>query len=193
MPLRRGWQGGGVAYASGGGDPWKAETACASGGRAAALQSPRLAAAQRRRSRLLPVARDAPRGCLRTEPAPTRPRAPRAPPESEGESVVRRTAVPRPRSGQRLRDKLLEAAAEAAPGPGPSYTWRRYLMLLLFTLTSASNAVQWIQFAIITEPVMRFYGVSADDVNWTSMIYMVTYVPLVFPAAWLLDRMVIHI
>ncbi|GLH04614.1 Putative MFS-type transporter C09D4.1 [Gryllus bimaculatus] len=62
-------------------------------------------------------------------------------------------------------------------------------MLLLFTLTSASNAVQWIQFAIITEPVMRFYGVSADDVNWTSMIYMVTYVPLVFPAAWLLDRM----
>ncbi|KAK7873086.1 hypothetical protein R5R35_000367 [Gryllus longicercus] len=62
-------------------------------------------------------------------------------------------------------------------------------MLLLFTFTSASNAVQWIQFAIITEPVMRFYGVSADDVNWTSMIYMVTYVPLVFPAAWLLDRM----
>lgn len=66
---------------------------------------------------------------------------------------------------------------------------RRWVMLLIFVLYSMSSAMQWIQYSIITNIVVKFYGVSAQAVNWTSMIYMITYIPLIFPASWFLDKM----
>lgn len=69
------------------------------------------------------------------------------------------------------------------------YKWR-WVMLLIFVLYSMSNAMQWIQYSIISNIVTRFYGVDSVAVNWTSMIYMITYVPLIFPASWFLDKMV---
>ncbi|XP_021923884.1 uncharacterized MFS-type transporter C09D4.1 isoform X2 [Zootermopsis nevadensis] len=68
------------------------------------------------------------------------------------------------------------------------YKWR-WVMLLIFVLYSMSNAMQWIQYSIISNIVTRFYGVDSVAVNWTSMIYMITYVPLIFPASWFLDKM----
>ncbi|XP_068085822.1 uncharacterized MFS-type transporter C09D4.1 isoform X3 [Anabrus simplex] len=65
---------------------------------------------------------------------------------------------------------------------------RRWLMLALFVLTSSANASHWLQYSIITNIMMRFYGVSSLAINWTSMVYMAAYIPLVFPASWLLDR-----
>lgn len=65
---------------------------------------------------------------------------------------------------------------------------RRWVMLLLFCLTSALNAFHWIQYSSIANVVMRYYDVSAIYVNWSSMIYMAVYVPLVFPATWLLEK-----
>ncbi|XP_009985347.1 PREDICTED: feline leukemia virus subgroup C receptor-related protein 2, partial [Tauraco erythrolophus] len=35
---------------------------------------------------------------------------------------------------------------------------------------------------------MRFYGVSSLAIDWLSMSYMLTYIPLLFPIAWLLDK-----
>ncbi|XP_030070327.1 choline/ethanolamine transporter FLVCR2 [Microcaecilia unicolor] len=35
---------------------------------------------------------------------------------------------------------------------------------------------------------MRFYGASALAIDWMSMSYMCTYIPLLFPVAWLLER-----
>jgi FLVCR family feline leukemia virus subgroup C receptor-related protein len=67
---------------------------------------------------------------------------------------------------------------------------RRWVILLIFVFYSMSNAMQWIQYSIISNIVTRFYGVDSLAVNWTSMIYMITYVPLIFPASWFLDRMV---
>lgn len=36
----------------------------------------------------------------------------------------------------------------------------------------------------------RYYGISSSWVDWTSMIYMILYIPLVFPGSWLLDKLV---
>ncbi|KOC64839.1 putative MFS-type transporter C09D4.1 [Habropoda laboriosa] len=59
---------------------------------------------------------------------------------------------------------------------------------MIFVLYSASNAMQWIQYSIIANIVMFYYQVSDMMVDMTSLIYMITYIPLIFPASYLLDR-----
>ncbi|XP_040920690.1 feline leukemia virus subgroup C receptor-related protein 1 [Toxotes jaculatrix] len=66
--------------------------------------------------------------------------------------------------------------------------WRRFAVLAVFSLYSLVNAFQWIQYSIITNVFTRYYGVNNDKVDWLSIVYMVAYVPLIFPATWLLDR-----
>jgi len=67
---------------------------------------------------------------------------------------------------------------------------RRWLMLAIFILCSTANSMHWLQYSIIANIMMRFYQVSSTAINWTSMIYMACYIPLVFPASWVLDRKV---
>lgn len=69
-------------------------------------------------------------------------------------------------------------------------TGRRWVILALFVVYSASNSMQWTQYTIINDIVVGYYGVDSTLVSWTSMVYMVTYVPLIFPASWLLDKTV---
>lgn len=38
--------------------------------------------------------------------------------------------------------------------------------------------------------IYRYYQVSDTWINWTSMIFMIIYIPLIFPASWFLDKMV---
>jgi FLVCR family feline leukemia virus subgroup C receptor-related protein len=64
----------------------------------------------------------------------------------------------------------------------------RWLILGIFVLCSASNAFQWTQLVIITSILEKYYSVSQNKVYWSSMIFMVTYIPLIFPATWLLDK-----
>ncbi|XP_076271537.1 histamine transporter isoform X2 [Rhynchophorus ferrugineus] len=65
----------------------------------------------------------------------------------------------------------------------------RWFILILFVLFSASNAMQWIQYAIINTTIIDYYGVSSDWVNWTSLIFMVLYIPFIFPASYLLEKL----
>uniref|UniRef100_A0A3B3ZXL1 Choline/ethanolamine transporter FLVCR1 n=1 Tax=Periophthalmus magnuspinnatus TaxID=409849 RepID=A0A3B3ZXL1_9GOBI len=65
---------------------------------------------------------------------------------------------------------------------------RRFAVLTVFSLYSLVNAFQWIQYSIITNVFTHFYGVQNSKIDWLSIIYMVAYVPLIFPATWLLDR-----
>lgn len=67
-------------------------------------------------------------------------------------------------------------------------TKKRYLILLLFCLHSMINAAQWIYLSSITNIVSRYYQVDNMAINWTSMIYMVVYIPLIVPASWLFER-----
>lgn len=50
--------------------------------------------------------------------------------------------------------------------------------------------MQWIQYSIIANIVRRYYNVTNFQVDMTSMIYMITYIPLIFPASYLLDKLV---
>ena len=46
------------------------------------------------------------------------------------------------------------------------------------------------QLVIITNILEKYYGVPTLAVSWTSMIFMVTYIPLIFPASWFLQKKV---
>ncbi|KAK0180912.1 hypothetical protein PV327_003243 [Microctonus hyperodae] len=65
---------------------------------------------------------------------------------------------------------------------------KRWLILGIFVVYSASNAMQWIQYSIISNIVTEYYHVSGFAVDMTSMIYMITYIPFIFPASYVLDK-----
>lgn len=65
---------------------------------------------------------------------------------------------------------------------------RRFAVLAIFSLYSLVNAFQWIQYSIITNVFTKFYSVENAMIDWLSVVYMVAYIPLIFPATWLLDR-----
>uniref|UniRef100_A0A914H242 Major facilitator superfamily (MFS) profile domain-containing protein n=1 Tax=Globodera rostochiensis TaxID=31243 RepID=A0A914H242_GLORO len=65
---------------------------------------------------------------------------------------------------------------------------KRYAILGMFILLSASNAMQWIEYSIIAHIISAYYGVSYSAVDWTSMIYMLTYMILMFPGSWFLEK-----
>lgn len=74
-------------------------------------------------------------------------------------------------------------------GSYKAYT-KRWFILGLFVMYSSSNAFHWIQYSIINNIISRYYGVEAWMVDWCSMIYMVVYIPLIFPASWYLQKQV---
>ncbi|KAM4690010.1 choline/ethanolamine transporter FLVCR2 isoform 3-T3 [Rhinophrynus dorsalis] len=64
---------------------------------------------------------------------------------------------------------------------------RRWVIVLLFSAYSLCNAFQWLQYGIISNIFMGYYGVGSLAIDWLSMSYMLAYIPLLFPVAWLLD------
>ncbi|CAL4069882.1 unnamed protein product, partial [Meganyctiphanes norvegica] len=63
----------------------------------------------------------------------------------------------------------------------------RWVMLCIFVVFSMSNAFQWIQYSIITHIISDYYDVPSTTVDWLSMLFMITYIPLIFPATWFLQ------
>lgn len=80
-----------------------------------------------------------------------------------------------------------EGGGHEAPQPTRLYH-RRWLIVLLFSSYSLSNSYQWIQYSIISNIFMKFYNIDTFTIDWMSMIFMLTYIPLVFPVTWLLDK-----
>ncbi|XP_070843771.1 heme transporter FLVCR1 [Chaetodon trifascialis] len=98
--------------------------------------------------------------------------------EKEVPADEREAMLPNGGGGGEAKEKKLETRLY----------WRRFAVLTVFSLYSLVNAFQWIQYSIITNVFTQYYGVSNEEVNWLSIVYMVAYVPLIFPATWLLDR-----
>lgn len=65
---------------------------------------------------------------------------------------------------------------------------RRWVMLFIFSACSMSNAFMWLQYGIISDIFVRFYGIDTLAIDWLSMIYFLTYIPLILPVMWLLDN-----
>ncbi|KAI1294723.1 putative MFS-type transporter -like protein [Halotydeus destructor] len=97
--------------------------------------------------------------------------------------------------GKKSSEQRSLKAGQVRSSYGPSTTSertevtnKRFLILALFCIYSMVNAFQWIQYSIIANIITEYYDVTDYDVNWTSVIYMVVYIPLIFPASWLLDK-----
>ncbi|XP_053118668.1 feline leukemia virus subgroup C receptor-related protein 2 isoform X1 [Hemicordylus capensis] len=67
-------------------------------------------------------------------------------------------------------------------------SWRRWVIVFLFSSYSFCNAFQWIQFGSINQIFADFYNVTYFAIDWMSMCYMLVYIPFLFPVAWLLDK-----
>lgn len=73
---------------------------------------------------------------------------------------------------------------------------RRWLIVFLFASYSTTNAYQWIHLNIIGDKILSYYNASLpasrynQDIalDWLSMLYMLAYIPLIFPTMWLLDK-----
>lgn len=89
-------------------------------------------------------------------------------------------AVPAPQSDVGAPQLLHKSGIKLYPS--------RWLMLWVFSAVSASNASMWIQYGIISNIFMRFYNTDSLAVDWLATIYLFTYIPLILPVLWLLER-----
>ncbi|KAG9481693.1 hypothetical protein GDO78_010761 [Eleutherodactylus coqui] len=78
-------------------------------------------------------------------------------------------------------------SVRSAEGQVTKLYTRRWFMVLLFSSYSLCNAFQWLQYGIISNIFMYYYNVDHIAIDWLSMSYMLVYIPLIFPVAWLLD------
>nr|XP_057947128.1 heme transporter FLVCR2 isoform X5 [Doryrhamphus excisus] len=94
--------------------------------------------------------------------------------------------------GKKAKQNRLEcftiSNCESSSAPTTGVHWKRWMIVFLFSSYSLSNAYQWIQYGIINNIIMKFYQVDAFAVDWLSMLYMLTYIPFIFPVTWLLDQ-----
>ncbi len=63
----------------------------------------------------------------------------------------------------------------------------RWVVLAAFMLIGALNQALWITFAPITSDAMRFYHTSDIAIGLLSMVFMIVYIAIVIPSAWLID------
>ena len=92
--------------------------------------------------------------------------------------------------------EIISENIESNKAPQVKVVFRRWIVLFVFCFVSFLNAFNWIEHNIIQDVTIAFYNQSLPDnnvlkndvVNWLSMVYMITYIPLVFPTMFLLDR-----
>lgn len=73
---------------------------------------------------------------------------------------------------------------------------KRWFILLIFSCVSLTNNFQWLHLNIIGDVLLKYYNVSMPEeqfkketaLDWLSMVYMLAYIPLIFPSTWLLDK-----
>lgn len=89
--------------------------------------------------------------------------------------------------GTQRADDQIRLDGQEALRPTRLYK-RRWMIVLLFSSYSLCNSYQWIQYGIISNIFTKFYGVDAFAIDWMSMIYMLAYIPFIFPVTLLLDK-----
>lgn len=67
---------------------------------------------------------------------------------------------------------------------------KRWLIISIFILYSFTSYVQWIQYSIIANILVKYYNISNDTVNWTALIYFLAYSINIFPSSYVVNRLV---
>ncbi|KAJ1219217.1 hypothetical protein NDU88_006786 [Pleurodeles waltl] len=65
----------------------------------------------------------------------------------------------------------------------------RWYVLGVICLLNCSNAMLWLSFAPVADITAQFYGISMDQVNWLSQVYLVIAIPFGICTMWVLDIM----
>eukprot|EP00126_Sphaerothecum_destruens_P007257 Sdes_comp19766_c1_seq1m11816 len=65
----------------------------------------------------------------------------------------------------------------------------RWLMLLLFSFLSFSNACIWISFSTIADITKERFAINDAQLNLLSVIYMIVYIPFVIVSSLIIERM----
>ena len=63
----------------------------------------------------------------------------------------------------------------------------RWVVLAVFMLANISIQVLWISYAPITSLAAKYYGVSDLAIGILAMSFMIAFIPLSLPAAWVID------
>nr|XP_039324348.1 solute carrier family 49 member A3 isoform X1 [Saimiri boliviensis boliviensis] len=77
--------------------------------------------------------------------------------------------------------------AEPGAQRGPRTYARRWVFLAAVGLLSCSNATLWLSFAPVADVVAEHFGLSTEQINWLSLVYLVVSIPFGVAAIWVLD------
>jgi FLVCR family feline leukemia virus subgroup C receptor-related protein len=66
-------------------------------------------------------------------------------------------------------------------------SWKRYVIMLLFCLNSGNKAFQWIQVPAATTKATVLYGVDNYIINLGSILFMMSFVVLSWPACYIIE------
>lgn len=67
-------------------------------------------------------------------------------------------------------------------------TKKRYFILFLYVVLTSTKSFQWICLASITNVVAHFYRVDNLAVNWTTVVFMFTFLTLAIPVNWVMEK-----
>lgn len=67
-------------------------------------------------------------------------------------------------------------------------TLKRYIILLLFCLQTGNKSFQWIQVPASTTKATIYFGVENYVINFSSIIFMISFVVISWPACYLIQR-----
>jgi cyanate permease len=63
----------------------------------------------------------------------------------------------------------------------------RWVVLAVFMLVNLAIQMLWISYAPITSQAAKYYGVSSLAIGVLAMTFMIAFIPLSLPAAWVID------
>ncbi len=76
--------------------------------------------------------------------------------------------------------------SEQLPGQYRVYGYR-WVVLAVFMLVNFTIQILWISYATIISEASHYYGVSHQMITLLSMVFMIAFIPLSLPAAWVID------
>jgi len=65
----------------------------------------------------------------------------------------------------------------------------RWAVLAVFMFINITVQILWICYAPITLPASQFYGVGDMEIGLLAMVFMIAFIPLSLPVAWMIDTL----
>jgi MFS family permease len=91
-------------------------------------------------------------------------------------------------AANRLQYAVQAVAPEVALRPTSVKVYGyRWVVLAAFMSINVTCQILWICFSPVMGPAAKYYGVTDGAIGWLGMVFMVAYIPLALPAAWVID------